>query len=370
MAQSPVPKATRLVKKAGLGAWLTALAADNNVMAPVTVDGKPLFRWIGAGEVGQLDLAAAHTVNSPKGGVMPQTEPMLAYSLTMDGSGGQTLDIKPAAEDRPVVLFGVRPCDAAAIDLVDKVYLTGEFTDEQYKARRDRTTVVAIACAVPTKACFCTSFDLNPGAARGADVVLYGRSGPGSVAEGDAYYAIAYTERGEAFLGGAAAKAAGVSDLPAGEGDMLGKIVAAFRGLATPLGGKLGKVDVADKLESLFESAYWEKVSSRCLSCATCTFVCPTCYCFGVADTGAGGQGVRFRYWDFCKSPQFMLMAGGHDPRPSKKNRTRQRFLHKLNYHHNRCGEYLCVGCGRCVESCPVGLHLPLVVSDVRGLRP
>ncbi len=368
MARNPVPKATRLVARDSLGAWLRALATDSRVMAPVTVDGKPLFREITAGEPAELNLEAVHTVNSPKAGVLPQTEPLLTYRRGKDENGSATLAVEPVDAGRPTVLFGVRPCDAAAIELLDQVFLTGGFVDDQYRSRREKTTVVAVACPAPAKSCFCTSFGLAPGSARGADVVLYGKSGPGPKVEDDAYYAVAYTDRGANLLVAAAAEAAGLADLPAAEGGNLEKVVADFQGLSTPLGEKLGKVDVAAKLDGLFESPYWEKVAARCLACGTCTFVCPTCYCFGVADCGAGGDGVRFRYWDSCKFPQFLQMAGGHNPRPAKKNRTRQRFMHKLNYYHHRYGDYLCVGCGRCVESCPVGLHLPLVVGDVRGL--
>ncbi len=369
MASSPVPKATKVVQKAGIGAWVQALAEGGKVQAPVMVDGKPLFRELAPGQEKDLDLAAAHTVNSPKGGVLPQTEPLFTFKASKGEDGSAAMATSPVAAGPNTVLFGVRPCDAAAIELLDKVFLTGDFVDEQYKERRDKVTIVAVACPAPAKSCFCTSFGLDPGSARGADVVLYGKSGPGPKGEADGYYAVAYTDKGAALLDSPAAKAAGVADLPAADGQKLESAVAAFHGVKTPLGEKLGKVDVAAKLDKLFDNPYWAKVAARCLSCGTCTFVCPTCYCFGVTDAAVGGGGVRFRYWDSCKFPQFLAMAGGHNPRPAKTMRTRQRFMHKLNYYHHRYGEYLCVGCGRCVEACPVGLHLPLVAGDVRGLQ-
>jgi ferredoxin len=369
MAKSPVPKASRLVPAANLVAWLGALAAGNRVWAPVTVDGRALFTELAAGREGEVDLEAVRAVNSPKGAVLPQTEPLVAYGRSKDPeTGAVSMSAKPVGSCDPVVLFGMRPCDAAALTLMDKVFLTGDFVDDHYKARRERTTVIAVACPAPDKACFCTSFGLCPGSTEGADIVLFGRSGPGRKVETDAYFAVAYTDRGEALLGDPTAKAAGLTEVAAADGEALEKAVVAFQSLATPLGDRLGKVDVAEKLDGLFESPYWEKVSARCLGCGACTFICPTCYCFGVADAGSVSRGVRFRYWDSCKFPEFLVMAGGHDPRPAKKNRTRQRFMHKLNYYHHRYGDYLCVGCGRCVDSCPVGLHLPLVADEVRGL--
>ncbi|HCJ10292.1 MAG TPA: hypothetical protein DHW14_03910 [Clostridiales bacterium] len=371
MAPGPVPRTTKLVEASGLDGWLRAVAREARVWAPVRVDGRPpLFREFRTGEGDRLDLEAVRTVNSPKGALLPQTEPLMTYAMTKDAESGRpSLDLERAAPGGPVVVFGARPCDAAAFELLDKVFLTGDFVDDHYQARRVKTTVVAVACPRPDEACFCTSFGLSPGGTRGADVVLYGRNGPGVPVETDAYYAVAYTERGEAFLAAPAARAAGVADVPEDEGRRLEEVVSAFRGLGTPLGDRLGRIDVAARLDGLFDHPYWEKVSARCLSCGACTFICPTCYCFGVADCGALGKGVRYRYWDACKLPHFMLMAGGHNPRPAKSNRTRQRFMHKLNYYHHRYGEYQCVGCGRCVESCPVGLHLPLVAGEVRGLE-
>jgi len=366
MATSPVPNSTRLVSRSDLGAWLRALAGERAVLAPVAVGGKTMFRELEAGQEDVVDLETVRTVDSPKGALLPQTEPLLTYAAGKGEDGAATLKVAPAPSSRPAVLFGVRPCDAAALELLDKVFLTGDFVDEQYRARREATTVVAVACPAPARTCFCTSFGLSPGSERGADIVLYGRSGPERKSEPEAYYAVAYTERGEALLAGSPASA--VTEVPAGEDGRLEETILAFRSLSTPLGERLGRVDVAPRLDGLFEHPVWEKLAAPCLGCGTCTFVCPTCYCFGVADCGAGGKGVRFRYWDSCKFPQFLLMAAGHNPRPAKRARTRQRFMHKLNYYHHRYGEYLCVGCGRCVDACPVGLHLPLVVGEVRGL--
>ena len=369
MAKSPVPKASRLIRVADLGSWLSGLAAGRHVWAPVTVDGRALFTELAAGREGEVNLEAVRTVNSPKGAVLPQTEPLVAYDQAKDPeSGTVSMKARALACGDPVLLFGVRPCDAAALTLMDKVFLTGDFVDDHYRSRRERTTVVAVACPSPDKACFCTSFNFCPGSSEGADIVLYGRSGPGPKLEPDAYYAVAYTNRGEALLADEASKAAGLAEIAVAEGRGLETVVAAFQNLPTPLGDRLGPIEVASKLDGLFESPYWEKISARCLSCGLCTFVCPTCYCFGVADAGSVGRGVRFRYWDSCKFPDFLVMAGGHDPRPAKKHRTRQRFMHKLNYYHHRYDDYLCVGCGRCVDSCPVGLHLPLVAEEVRGL--
>jgi len=294
MAESRQAKSVKLIGADKLGTWLGALLTDSKVWAPVKVDDQTLFREMSAGDEERLDLDAVRTVNSPKGALLPQTEPLMSYSAKKDAESGEiTLAVEPAPEPEPVVLFGVRPCDAAAFELLDKVFLTGEFTDDHYKARREKSAIVAVACPAPDRACFCTSFGLTPGASRGADVVLYGSSGPGPDREGDSYYAVAFTERGEQLLAGGAARAAGMTAAAEDEHDRLDEIISAFTGQTVPLGERLGEVDVVDRLDGLFDSPYWGRVAARCLGCGACTFVCPTCYCFGVADCGGLGEGVR-----------------------------------------------------------------------------
>lgn len=129
-------------------------------------------------------------------------------------------------------------------------------------------------------------------------------------------------------------------------------------------------VDVAmDKLAGksildLYEAPFWDEVAFSCINCGTCTFVCPTCWCFDIQDETRHNTAVRFRNWDTCMSPLFTHHASGHNPRGAKVQRVRQRFMHKLKYFLDKYDQgVMCVGCGRCVASCPVNIDIREVCS-------
>ena len=124
---------------------------------------------------------------------------------------------------------------------------------------------------------------------------------------------------------------------------------------------------VKQVLDENFELPYWDKVFKKCLGCGICTYVCPTCHCFDIFDYVTGEfTGDRFRCWDSCMFPDFTLMAGGHNPRPSRKERVRNRFMHKLKYHLDRYNLDGCVGCGRCISKCPVNIDITQIIKDLK----
>ena len=112
------------------------------------------------------------------------------------------------------------------------------------------------------------------------------------------------------------------------------------------------------KLSKMFEHPIWDKITKGCIGCGTCTFVCPTCYCFDIDNENYGAEGCKYRCWDSCMFSDYTRMAGGANPRPTKKERLRNRYMHKLSYFNERYGETLCVGCGRCIENCPAHLDI------------
>jgi ferredoxin len=224
---------------------------------------------------------------------------------------------------------------------LDEVFLTKGFVDEFYANAREKLLCVSIGCAQAAETCFCESMGIDPQLAPNADIMLQDC--------GDAFNVIAQTEKGEAEV------ARWESYLEQGEAQP----VACDQSLKVSMDG------VVDKLEGMYEHPIWENLSIKCLNCGTCTYVCPTCHCFDISQENRMKEGVRFRCWDSCMFSEYTAMAGGHNPRPQKKERVRNRFMHKLNYFEERYGKTLCVGCGRCVEKCPVALDITRLIDEI-----
>lgn len=267
--------------------------------------------------------------------------PLYETLLEFDGPEGT-----PAAPDtQKRVVFGVRPCDARALRLLDKVFLEGNYVDPFYKARRENTVLVVTACKQPAPTCFCTSTGGGPGDTYGADVIVY----PGN--ENHWRVLDALTGKGKTALDGLNLDAANEKELA--EAQSQNTKVAENITVLFPLD------KTQEALKKQFDSDIWNTLADRCLACGVCTFVCPSCSCFDVSDEAKRGKGRRYRLSDGCMFPIFTYHASGHNPREYASQRYRQRVNHKFHYFPARNGGLnLCVGCGRCVVDCPVNIDI------------
>ena len=324
-----------LLSKQNLMPLLESLAADRDVFVPATIDGVKKFARFD-GEI-EPDFSLINTTMPPKDLLFPQTQKMYHFDVDKNGS----YRIHEYDESREQVVFGIRPCDMRSIVCLDEVFLTKGFVDEFYANAREKLLTVSIGCTQAAETCFCTSMGIDPTLAPNADVMLQDA--------GDAYVVIAQTPKGEAAV--------------AGWGEFVGDGDA--KPLACELTLKVSMDGVVDKLEGMYDSPIWENLSIKCLNCGTCTYVCPTCHCFDISQENRKKDGVRFRCWDSCMFSEYTAMAGGHNPRPEKLERVRNRFMHKLNFFERRYGMSLCVGCGRCVEKCPVALDITRLIDDI-----
>lgn len=290
------------------------------------------------------------TTRSAKDFFFPKTEHLVSYEM----SGKEVKVIDPRKEVEDFVIFGVRACDARGFTAIDNVYLNMNPVDSYYKNRREHGTVIVLACNEPAKTCFCSTFGIDASLAKPAgDVSCW-------LADGK-YYFEANTDKGKAFVENAksALEDADTSAVEACRKDIAEKVEKLpFAHL------DLSKFQGKDMLK-IFNSKIWDKVSEPCVGCGTCTYVCPTCMCFDVRDF-ATSNGVRqIRCWDSCMYNDFTQMAA-ENPRHTQKERSRQRFMHKLMYYpmaHD--GMFSCVGCGRCVENCPVNMNIVKVIKAV-----
>lgn len=290
------------------------------------------------------------TTRSAKDFFFPKTEHLVSYEM----SGKEVKVVDPRKDVEDFVIFGVRACDARGFTAIDNVYLNMNPVDSYYKNRREHGTVIVLACNEPAKTCFCSTFGIDASLAKPAgDVSCW-------LADGK-YYFEANTDKGKAFVENAksALEDADTSVVEACRKDIAEKVEKLpFAHL------DLSKFQGKDMLK-IFNSKIWDKVSEPCVGCGTCTYVCPTCMCFDVRDF-ATSNGVRqIRCWDSCMYNDFTQMAA-ENPRHTQKERSRQRFMHKLMYYpmaHD--GMFSCVGCGRCVENCPVNMNIVKVIKAV-----
>ena len=290
-----------------------------------------------------LRLDKVGTDKTPKDILFPQWENLMHFR--MEGKTIELTEEERAKEN--YVIFGVRACDIQAIKVLDRVFLADPI-DTYYAARREHGTIVGLACGEPAKSCFCKNFGVDP-AQPDADVVLW--------PVGDSYYCEAYTDKGRNLMDTWATEEADTAAVDTAKADIAAKYD------ALPF-AKLNLTGFdGEHLMEKFESPKWKKLSMPCLGCGSCTFACPTCQCYDIRDYDTGNGIQRYRCWDSCMYSDFTLMAHGTN-RPTQVERYRQRFMHKLVYFPSRNdGMYSCVGCGRCIEKCPMNLNIVKVIK-------
>lgn len=336
----------RRITKAELNDWLAALAKSREVYGPSRSEEYHLFGPTGGKGV---DLAFPNTRNAPKNALFRHTETLVRFTRTARG-----MEFTADGEEvRESVLF-VRPCDAASMCFLDKVFAWKPYDDPYYQERREKSAIVAVGCVkAPYSSCFCTSVGGEPVGERGADVLLLDLGGDWLVET--------LTDKGAnltALLGNAQ---------QATDADLARKAEIKEAAKAT-LASKVPAKDIQPTLKRIFESPFWATIHRRCLACGTCTYLCPSCHCFDISDEVEGEKGVRLRSWDSCMYPMFTKETSGHNPRSSQRERWRQRVMHKFSYIPENFDELGCVGCGRCVINCPVNIDIRKIVDDISKL--
>ena len=306
------------------------------VAAPVQVGDRLMYQALAT--AGQAVFAPKRRPsNSIKEFFFPRHEPIFRYRL--EGKEIALSDVIP--EECEQIVTAAKPCDAAALPILDHVF-NWDFEDGFYTARRARTTVVTLACAAHDDACFCTSVGAGPEDESGSDAMLFDL--------GDGKFEVrAITEKGRALFGGAAS----TEPRPSGSG------LAAEK--------KFDAARVARYLEANFESPLWKELTLTCLGCGACAYTCPTCHCFDIVDEGNAAGGARVKNWDSCQFPFFTLHASGHNPRAVQPQRQRQRLFHKFLIYPQKFNAVLCTGCGNCERNCPVGLGVLKVLEAIDG---
>jgi ferredoxin len=330
-----------MLKRENLKQALTLLSKEASVLIPAKTEGASRFIPF-TSDVDLEGMDLINTVLPPKDYLFSQNEKLYSYK-----ADGLNVKVEEILEAKPQIVFGIRPCDVASIGCMDQVFLTKDFIDSVYAHKREKFSIIAIGCNKTDNTCFCSSMGRNPQEAPLADILLRPAA--------DGWNLSIQSEKGKVLA--ETLKDALSSDDTKASPELPNPAFSL----------KFDMEGVAEKLTGMFDHPMWDEVWRTCLGCGTCTFVCPTCYCFELETLAAGGEGLIQRTWDSCMFSEYSRMAGGHNPKPSKKERVRNRFMHKLSYFKERYGQNLCVGCGRCFAKCPVSMDIIRIAETAKG---
>jgi ferredoxin len=390
MASETTFPAPRLIEAEGLGDLYRALVAEGyRVIGPAVQDGAIVLRELtsaaelpygwgvrlepGGYRLRRRDDEAAfgHSAGpqSWKRFLHPPRERLWSASRTPDGF--ELSDEADDGEPPSYAFLGVRPCDLRAIAIQDRVLAQ---PGSRYAARRARLLIIAVNCTEPGETCFCASMGTGPGADAGCDSAgLRGDDPPGTPR-----YDLALTEMvgdgGHRFLAEVGSRRGAdvlgrVPSEPADEAIMR-SARSAVKAAADQMGRQMETADLRELMAGSHQAARWDDVAARCLTCGNCTMACPTCFCTTIEDTTdlTGDHAERWERWDSCFDLDFSYLHGG-GVRKSAKSRYRQWLTHKLGTWHDQFGSSGCVGCGRCIVWCPVGIDLTEEVKALRAER-
>ncbi|GAB6084751.1 4Fe-4S dicluster domain-containing protein [Alkaliphilus crotonatoxidans] len=323
------------------------LEAQYRTFCPTLEDGVEHYRPLDQMNINELQIGEEITFrNTPplgsiKSFLFPDTETYIRFA-----GKGSKIEVDELEAMIPQIILGVKACDLKSVELIDRVFLSDP-VDTLYQEKREKTLMIAAVCSEMGENCSCEQFGICP-LTPDADIVM---------AKND-------KDEKEIYLKSNSEK-----------GRQLAEHLLTMEGFTTaeafptppdktPV-KRLPAEEVKNRMEEFFESSLWQSLGMLCLGCGTCTYYCPTCHCYDVRDFNRKDQGVRYRTWDSCMFSNFTNMAGGHNPRPEKKDRIKNRFFHKLNYFVKKQGDLACVGCGRCGKLCPVGISINTVLRKI-----
>jgi len=332
------------LSKKDIAQLLKTWSQQFNVLAPSRASGvAEMAEWDGK-DTSFLDWYR-NTVVPPKASFLPPMEEMFRFH-----KGEEGYDIKlPPKNEQKQLLFGIRPCDARAMAILDMTF-EDAYKDPYYLEKRRKAVLVGLGCTNPGESCFCTSMGTSPTDPTNVDLML--------IDIGDHFLIEEVTAKGKELI----AKTSGLKEATKNDEAEAGK---AEKTAYNKVARKLDTEGIKDKLrESFDDEEFWEQTAAKCISCGICTLLCPTCYCFDINDELVKEEGTRFRSWDSCGFPLYTKMPM-ENPRQEKWRRVRQKVCHKYEFYPMAFDVIACTGCGRCIRLCPVNWDITRVIESV-----
>lgn len=332
----------RTATREQLNSLLDELCRTRELYAPCRTDSWTEFRRTHSSA--EIDTTMVNTRLPAKPALFPQCEKMFSFDAGAEGAGSTGTAADTIAEQ---VWFGLRPCDAAGLMFLERFFAGSGMADPYVQERRQRTTIVALACNSPADTCFCLAVGGSPAGTKGSDLLITELA--------DRLLAEPLTPSGEAL----------VATLPQAPPDDLERKQEIIRQAEARISLRIDAPALKQRLDKGFEDPVWESLSLPCVNCGICTFLCPTCHCFDVTDEKAGSTIERIRVWDSCQFSLYSQHASGHNPRAHPRSRYRNRVMDKFCYTVEQVGEISCTGCGRCIQSCPMAIDIRETVATL-----
>lgn len=331
------------INKNDIGEALNQWSKEFTIFVPSQDGVATMAEWDGK-DTSFLDWYR-NTVVPPKTSFFPPMEEMFRFQKSGDGYHIEP----PASVEHKQLVFGIRPCDAKALAILDMTF-AGSYEDPYYLSRRKNTVLVGLGCTRPYDSCFCTSLGSSPTDQTNVDLML--------TDIGDGFVIEEVVDKGKELI----ASTSGLDE--ATEADEV-KAKEAKEAAYSKVTRRLEIKGIDDRLLASFDDRdYWEKVAAKCISCGICTFLCPTCYCFDINDELVKDKGGRFRCWDSCSFPLYTKMPK-ENPRLEKWRRVRQKVCHKYEFSPMNFDVIACTGCGRCIRVCPVNWDITQTLGSV-----
>ncbi len=326
----------RIVLRKELNQLLEKLAQEKLVYAPVRDKKGTVWRQIHSST--EVCLDDVPTYESAKGLIFPRTEVMLEFKE------GEVWEADGSLEQ---IIFGLRPCDGSAFAFLRKFFTEEGKVDIYVQRRIEKTLFIGVACNKIAPTCFCVGVGGSPVGTRGLDLLLTNF--------GEKFLAEPLTDKGAGLVKGF--PEASPEDVVRKK-----KLVEEVKSLIQT---QVDTQRLKKKLDNGFDHPLWETLALPCVNCGACTFLCPTCHCFDVTDETLKDKTCRFRVWDSCQFTMYSQHASGHNPRLQPHARFRNRIMDKFKFTVDMVGEISCVGCGRCIIACPVGIDIRETVAAI-----